>query len=47
MFLENFNGFPYILDDSWVSNLVLQLFTDNAGGVFKGCGIYFDGKWAL
>jgi hypothetical protein len=22
------------------------LFTDSAGGVSKGCGIYFDGKWA-
>jgi hypothetical protein len=22
MFLENFNGFSYILDDSWVSNSV-------------------------
>jgi hypothetical protein len=26
------HGFSYILDDSWVSNLVLQLFTDSAGG---------------
>jgi hypothetical protein len=34
------------LDDSWVSNSVLKLFTDSAGGVSKGCGIYFDGKWA-
>jgi hypothetical protein len=45
MFLENFNGFSNILDDSWVSNLVLKLFTDSAGGVSKGCGIYFAGKW--
>jgi hypothetical protein len=41
MFLENFNGFSCILDDSWVSNSVLRLFTDSAGGVSKGCGIYF------
>ena len=43
---ENFNGFSYILDDSWVSNSVLRLFTDSTGGVSKGCGIYFEGKWA-
>ena len=46
MFLENVYGFSYILHDSWVSNSVLRLFTDSAGGVSKGCGIYFDGKWA-
>jgi hypothetical protein len=46
MFLENVNGFSYILDDSWVSNSVLRLSTDSAGGVSKGCGIYFEGKWA-
>ena len=37
--------FSYILDDSWVSNSVLKLFTDSARGVSKGCGIYFDSKW--
>ena len=46
MFLENFNGFSYILDDLWVSNSVFKLFSNSAGGVSKGCGIYFDGKWA-
>jgi hypothetical protein len=40
------NGFSYILDDLWVSNSVLKLFSNSAGGVSKGCGIYFDGKWA-
>ena len=35
MFLENFNGFSYILDDSWVSNSVLRLFKDSAGGRFQ------------
>jgi hypothetical protein len=43
---RKFNGVSYILDDSWVSNSVLRLFTDSAGGVSEGCGIYFDGKWA-
>jgi hypothetical protein len=39
-------SFSSILNDSWVSNSVLKLYTDSAGGVSKGCGIYFDGKWA-
>jgi hypothetical protein len=25
---------------------IIALDTDSAGGVSKGCGIYFDGKWA-
>ena len=47
IFLQNFNGTSYILDDSWVSNSILQLFTDSAGGAFKGCGVYFNGKWSF
>ena len=46
MLLEKSNGFSYILNDSWVSNSVLKHYTDSAGGVSIGCGIYFDGKWA-
>ena len=44
MLLEDSNVFSYNLNDSWVSNSVLKLYTDSAGGVSKGCGIYFDGK---
>jgi hypothetical protein len=33
MFLENVNGFSYILDDLWVSNSILKLFSDSAGSV--------------
>ena len=41
LFLENFSGVSYILDDSWVSNSVLRFFTDSAGGM-----VSTDGKWA-
>ena len=43
---RKFQRFSYILNDPWVSNSVLKHYTDSAGGVSKGCGIYFDGKWA-
>jgi hypothetical protein len=35
MFLENVNGFSYILDDSWVSNSVLKLFTESTWVLLK------------
>ena len=35
MFIENFNGTFFKLDDIWVSNFDLQLYTDSAGGVGK------------
>ena len=47
LFLEQFNGVSYILDDIWLSNYDLQLFTDSAGGADKGCGVYFMGKWTF
>jgi len=47
MFIENFNGTSFILDDIWVSNFDLQLYTDSAGGVGKGCGCYFNGMWSF
>lgn len=37
MFIENFNGTFFKLDDIWVSNFDLQLYTDSAGGVGKVC----------
>ncbi|VDI11053.1 Hypothetical predicted protein, partial [Mytilus galloprovincialis] len=46
-FLDKFNGISYMLDIDWTSNSVLQLFTDSAGGSTKGCGCYFQGKWAF
>lgn len=42
MFLENFNGVSYILEDG-ISNDDIQLYTDSSGGF--GCGCYFMGKW--
>ena len=47
LFLENFNGVSYILDDEWLSNSDIQLYTDSAGGEGKGCGCYFNGKWCF
>lgn len=45
MFLENFNGTSFILDQNWLSNSDLQLFTDSSGSF--GCGCYFMGKWSF
>ena len=36
MFLEKFNGRSFILDDQWLSNFDMQLYTDSAGGSGKG-----------
>ena len=47
MFVENFNGTSFILDDTWLSNFDMQLFTDSAGGIGKGCGCYLFGKWSI
>jgi hypothetical protein len=47
MFVENFNGTSFILDDIWLSNFDMQLFTDSAGGIGKGCGCYLFGKWSI
>jgi hypothetical protein len=32
MFVENFNGTSFILDDTWLSIFDMQLFTDSTGG---------------
>ena len=45
-FLEKFNGNCYISDKDWVTNEMLQLFTDSAGNSSLGCGAFFNGKWA-
>jgi hypothetical protein len=47
MFVENFNGTSFILDDTWLSNFDMQLFTDSAGGIGKGSGCYLFGKWSI
>lgn len=48
MFIEHFNGTSYILDEDWITSFDMQLFTDSAGaGPGKGCGCYFQGKWAF
>jgi hypothetical protein len=47
MFVENFNGTSFILDDTWLSIFDMQLFTDSTGGIGKGCGCYLFGKWSI
>ena len=47
MFVENFNGTSFILDDTWLSNFDMLLFTDSAGGIGKRCGCYLFGKWPI
>lgn len=47
MFIENFNGTSFILDDIWVSNFDLQLYTDSVGGDGKVCGCYCNGMWSF
>jgi hypothetical protein len=42
-FLEIFNGISYIQDRNWTSNSTIELYTDSAGGVAKGCGAYYAG----
>ena len=44
-FLEDFNGQCYFPDKYWVSNDVLQLFTEGSGNPNLGCGAYFAGYW--
>ena len=48
MFIDNFNGTSFILDENWLTNFDIQLFSDSAGkGIGKCCGCYFMGKWAF
>jgi hypothetical protein len=46
MFLVKFNGVSYNLQVKWMSNVDLELDTDSAGGIGKGCDSYLQGKWA-
>ena len=39
------NGQCYFPDKYWVSNDVLQLFTESSGNQNLGCGAYFAGYW--
>jgi hypothetical protein len=47
MLVENFIGKSFILDDTWLSNFDMQLFTDSAGGIGQGYGCYLFGKWSM
>jgi hypothetical protein len=44
MFVEHFIGTYFILNDTWLSNFDMQLFTDSAGSIGKGCGCYLFGN---
>lgn len=44
-FLSTFNGECYLPNKIWISNEILQLFTDSAVSALLGCGAYFSGKW--
>lgn len=45
-FLDHFNGICFIVEDDWLCNNALNLFTDSAGGIHGGCGCYYEGNWA-
>ena len=44
-FFNYFNGECYILEQLWLTNEAVELFTDSAGNVNLGCGAYFAGHW--
>lgn len=43
-FLEEFNGITYMLDETWLSNYDLQLFSDSSSLAENGCSGYFMGR---
>jgi hypothetical protein len=45
MFLEKHNGVSYILEVEWMSYVELEIDTDSAGGIDKGCAVYLQGQW--
>ena len=45
-FLNNYNGISVMLDQFWTSNEEVKLYTDSWGGLGRGFGIYFNGKWS-
>lgn len=44
-FLEDFNGECYILENLWLTNEALELFTDSTGNQYLGCDAYSKGHW--
>ncbi len=44
-FLENFNGTCEFVDNKWLTNDQLDLYSDSAGSPDLGCGTYFGGRW--
>lgn len=44
-FLDKFNGCTFFPDEFWITNTVLELFTDSSGSL--GCGAYFQKKWLV
>ena len=44
-FLHSFNGQCLFPEKNWLSNHILQLFTDSSGNPGLGCGAYFCGHW--
>jgi hypothetical protein len=45
--LKILTGRLFILDDTWLYNFDMQLFTDSSGDIGKGCGYYLFGKWSI
>ena len=47
MFLENYNGTSFLINDQWQSSEKLELFTDASGLGFAGTltGQWFQGYW--
>ncbi|CAC5400972.1 unnamed protein product [Mytilus coruscus] len=45
-FLDTFNGQCFFPERVWLSNDILQLFTDSSGNQYLGCGAFFNGKWS-
>lgn len=43
-FLKSYNGASYMLDQTWLDNDSLHMYTDAAGSV--GFGAFFQGSWA-
>ncbi|WAR17845.1 hypothetical protein MAR_032439 [Mya arenaria] len=43
LFLNQYNGVSVMLENEWLTNSDLQLFTDSACNSQFGCGVYFEG----
>ncbi|CAC5376145.1 unnamed protein product [Mytilus coruscus] len=42
-FLDTFNGQCFFPERVWLSNDIIQLFTDSSGNQYLGCGAFFNG----